>query len=137
MNAGTYLYAKLSATAGVTALVGTRIYPMLMPQEADYPAIVYSVSNRPLDGNMKDVDAYHDRATVTFNYWADIQFGQDAYTTLEAIDAAVRVALDFTSGTSGGIVCEGSRYLSSDDIFREDRLLLGRVATYELILKNA
>lgn len=136
MKAGNYIYAKLTATAGVTALVSTRIYPMIMPDKVAYPAIVYSVSNRPMDGNMKDRAAYHDTATVVFNFWADIQFGQDAYTSLDAIDAAVRTAIDFVTATAGGVTCETCKYIGSEDIFSEDRLLLGRAATYQLVTKN-
>ena len=44
----TRLVAKLKATAAVTALVSTRIYPMLRPQGTALPAIVYGVtSNTP------------------------------------------------------------------------------------------
>lgn len=136
MRAGNYIYAKLTATAGVTALVSTRIYPMLMPEKEVYPAIVYSVSNSPLDSNMKDRAGYHDRATVTFNFYADIQFGQDAYTSLDAIDAAVRTALDFVTATAGGVTCETCKYLGSEDNISEDRLLLVRVATYQMTTKN-
>lgn len=136
MNAGNYIYAKLTATAGVTNLVSTRVYPMLMPQKQVYPAIVYSVANRPLDANMKDRAAYHDQATVSFTYWADIQFGQDAYTSLDAIDSAVRTALDFVSATAGSVTVETCKYMGSEDVFSEDRLLLGRQATYQLTIKN-
>lgn len=136
MRAGNYIYAKLTATAGVTNLVQSRIYPLLMPEKQFYPAIVYSVSNRPLDANMKDRAAYHDVATVSFTYWADIQFGQDAYTSLDAIDAAVRTAIDFVSATAGGVTCETCKYIGSEDVFSEDRLLLGRQATYQLTTKN-
>ena len=136
MNAGNYIYAKLTATAGVTALVSTRIYPVLMPQEAAYPAIIYSVSNRPMDRSTKDRDADHDTATVSFSFWADIQFGQDAYTSLDAIDSAVRIALDYVAGTAGGVVVGACKYMGSEDVFSEDRLLLGRQATYQLTTKN-
>jgi Protein of unknown function (DUF3168) len=136
MNTGNYIYAKLTATAGVTALVSTRIYPVLMPDKLDYPAIVYSVSNRPLDANMKDRGPYHDQATVTFNFWADVKYGQDGYTSLDAIDAAVRAALDFVTATAGGVTCETCKYIGSEDIFSEDRLLIGRAANYQMTIKN-
>jgi hypothetical protein len=107
-----------------------------MPQEAVFPAIIYSVSNKPLDNNSKDRAAAHDVATVVFNFWADIKYGQDAYTSLDAIDAAVRTALDFVSATAGGVTTETCKYLGSEDVFSEDRLLLGRQATYQLTTKN-
>jgi hypothetical protein len=135
MNTGKYIYGKLSGTAGVTALVSTRIYPMILPQDAIYPAIVYSVDNKPLDSNMKDRAGYHDRATVTLNIWADVKFGQAAYTSLDQIDTAVRTAMDFQTGTSNGVTCETCKYMGSEDIYSEDRLLIGRSATYVLTIK--
>lgn len=41
MSAETALVAALDAAAGVTALVGTRIYPDARPMETALPAIVY------------------------------------------------------------------------------------------------
>ena len=136
MKAGNYIYSKLTATAGVTALVSTRIYPVVMPQDAAFPAIVYSVSNKPLDSNAKDRAAAHDTAIVTFNYWADVKYGQDGYTALDSIDVAVRTAIDFVTGTAGSVTVEGCKFLGSEDMFSEDRLLIGRAATYQLITKN-
>lgn len=137
MKAGNYIFSKLSDTSAVTALVSTRIYPVIMPQEAVFPAIIYSVSNKPLDANMKDRGPYHDQATVVFNFWADIKYGQDAYTSLDAIDVAVRNAIDFVSDTAGGVTCETCKYIGGEDMFSEDRLLLGRAVTYQLTTKNA
>lgn len=41
MSAETALYAALVARAGLTALVGTRIYPDAIPEDATLPAVVY------------------------------------------------------------------------------------------------
>lgn len=109
---------------------------MLIPQNAALPAVAYSVSNRPLDANAKDRAAAHDVATVTFNIWADAAFEQDAYSKLDAIDSAIRTALDFVSGTSGGVTCEFCKYITSDDIINEERTLFGRVSTYQVTIKN-
>jgi len=136
MKAGNYIYSKLTATAGVTALVSMRVYPMILPQEQVFPAIVYMVENKPLDPNAKDKAAAHDTATVTLNYWAEVKYGQDAYTSLDNIDVAVRAAIDFVEGTAGGVVCEFCKYIGSQDIYSEDRLLLGRAATYQITTKN-
>lgn len=42
MSAETVLKATLDGAAGVTALVGTRIYPDIRPQDDALPAIVYT-----------------------------------------------------------------------------------------------
>lgn len=45
MSAETQLYATLSAHAGLTALVGTRIYPDAIPENSALPAVVYIRAN--------------------------------------------------------------------------------------------
>lgn len=42
MSAETELYAALSAASGLVALVGTRIYPDILPEEHQFPAVVYT-----------------------------------------------------------------------------------------------
>ncbi len=42
MSAETELYAALSGASAVTALVSTRIYPDVVPQEQTVPAIAYA-----------------------------------------------------------------------------------------------
>lgn len=43
MSAETELYAVLAGSAGLAALVGTRIYPDAIPEDQALPAAVYSV----------------------------------------------------------------------------------------------
>ena len=43
MSIETALYATLSAASGVTALVSTRIYPNLVPEDTANPCIEYSL----------------------------------------------------------------------------------------------
>lgn len=42
MSAETLLYAALSGNAGVSSLVGARIYPEFVPQEQDPPFVAYT-----------------------------------------------------------------------------------------------
>ena len=41
MNYEQALVTKLEATSAITSLVGTRIYPNVMPEDADLPALAY------------------------------------------------------------------------------------------------
>ncbi len=43
MKAGDIVYGQLTTTAGVTTLVGSRVYPLEVPLEADLPALHYDV----------------------------------------------------------------------------------------------
>ena len=99
MKVGRYIYSKLTADSGVSALVATRVYPVLMPQNAAYPAIVYNVAKAPLDRG-KDCDGVYMTATVQITAWAEWIDGQNAYDKLDAIEAAILAALDYTSGTA-------------------------------------
>lgn len=44
MSIETDVYAALSGAAGVTALIGTRIYPNVRPQDSDVPCVVFDRS---------------------------------------------------------------------------------------------
>lgn len=136
MNIGRYIYGKLSNTTAITDLVGTRIYPVFLPMGAEYPAIVYTASNNPLDRGMKTEPADHDKAAVSFFIWADHAQGQEAYDLIDDIDSALRTALDFVVGTESGVTVEDCKYLGSQDGRDEDRLLFMRKADYTFTTKN-
>ena len=94
------LYAKLSGDAGVSALVGTRIYPLLMPQEPTLPAIVYQrISTVPL-GQSHQGGNHLNRARM--------QLACHATTILAAKQLAQAVwrALDGDSGTWSNVTVQ-------------------------------
>jgi hypothetical protein len=87
MTAEEVLVARLKATPGVTALVGTRVYPMEAPQGAPTPWIVYQrVSTNPF-GVLRGSSGLDD-PRVQFNAWAD------TYSTAYAVAIQVRQSLD-------------------------------------------
>lgn len=47
MDAGSAVYSDLSRDPTVSGLVGTRIYPRMIPQDADLPAIAYLIPSDP------------------------------------------------------------------------------------------
>jgi hypothetical protein len=52
MSLGTLVYDMLANDAGVAAIVGTRIYPVLLPQDTLYEAITYQrISSTPQNGS--------------------------------------------------------------------------------------
>ena len=60
------LYTRLSTFAGLTALVSTRIYPVIMPQGIDKPALVYQLISSTRESCMvKDVGLVRARFPVT------------------------------------------------------------------------
>jgi len=135
MKAGQYIYAKLTAATAVTDLVGTRIYPVFLPQNAEYPAIVYLVDNEPHTVT-KDTPADLDIARVKFHFWASAAQGENGYQSVEDIDYAVREALDFVGGTAGTVTVELCHYDGSKDGRDDEMTLFMREASYTFITKN-
>jgi hypothetical protein len=91
MNAGAIIYARLAASSGVTAIVGTRILPMEVTQEIDLPALAYSVQLADAGEGTAPIQ----RATVTLYCMAHTEAG--------AHDLAVAVngALDEYAAVNG------------------------------------
>jgi len=90
------VYHILTNTAGVTAIVGTKIYPIGMPPGKTVPAIVYqqisSVNLTTCDG---EGDLRDDRVQIAC--WDDDPDGA------RTLGEAVRKAMASASGSHGGI----------------------------------
>lgn len=135
MRIGQYIYTKLAADSAVTALVGTRIYPVFLPQNAEYPAIVYMTENTP-HSLTKTQAADKDVAKVTFHYWASAAQGENGYEAIEDIDEAVRAALDFVEDNAGGVTVVSCHYDGSLDGRDEEMTLFLKTANYTFITTN-
>jgi hypothetical protein len=98
MSADEEIYARVSGDAGVAALVGTRVYPLLAPQGAAYPFIRYQKISRV--GEAVAFDAVNGVVNARFQF--------DAYavtfTEARAIQDAVRACLDDWRGIGGAVV---------------------------------
>lgn len=92
------LYAKLAATAGVTSLVSTRIYPDATAQVIN-PATPY-VSYSRVDGM-----PHHTMAAPAGLRFARMQYmaHADTFAAAKAIAEAVLAALDGFAGTAGTV----------------------------------
>lgn len=101
MKIGKYLVAKIQADATLNTLIGGRVYPTMMPQNAAYPAVVFTASGAPAD-NSKQQAATTDKGTVRFHIWAA------THAECEDIDAALRAALDYVPGTAGDVTVTGA-----------------------------
>jgi hypothetical protein len=98
MSADAVVYALLSGAGAVTAIVNTRIYPVVMPQSQPTPAIVYEVVSAPRMGAIDAQDTTHlTRSRVQVNLLsAD-------YVVLRTMREAVVAALQFERGSIGGV----------------------------------
>jgi Protein of unknown function (DUF3168) len=136
MIADRHIYAKLIAATGVTNLVSTRVYPVTIPQNALYPAIVYNSVYTPANAS-KTGPTQHDNCVLTIRSWAA------TYDLASSIDMAVRAALDYTDNggagsTVGGVTLDLIQWVSSIDGVEEGNSAPGggpyffREATYNL-----
>jgi hypothetical protein len=91
----TALYNYLSTYAGLTALIGTRIYPVLEPQNVKYPALVFQQISGPRVHAMGD-DPGITYPRYQFTAWAE------KHTEAVAVAKQVRLAFENYSGTMGG-----------------------------------
>lgn len=112
------LYAKLTATAGVTSLVGTRIYPTGSAQATD-PSQTYLTYERATG------QPYHTHDGPGGLRWARLTYmaHSPSYATAKAVAAAVLAALDGFTGTVGTVRIEAVRSESDmiDDYDPETR----------------
>jgi hypothetical protein len=94
MTIGTDLYTKLTGTAGVAALVGTRVYPMRLPPGAAMPAITYSRVSGAREQALAGA-SFLPHPVFEISCWATTYAGADA------LAAAVRTAIDGWIPTGG------------------------------------
>ncbi|WP_292366074.1 MULTISPECIES: DUF3168 domain-containing protein [unclassified Methanoculleus] len=87
--------AVLAANAGVTALVGQRIYPDRLPTEPTLPALTYSLISEVLDAHISG----DRRARVQVSCWDDPEehAGVRSPATVTAVAEAVISALSRTA----------------------------------------
>lgn len=90
------LYAHLVGTAGVAALVSTRIYPQTIPQDVALPAIAYQrISGVREYSQSGPSQLAHPRFQLTCQ--------AATYAGAKALANAVRAALSGYKGTMGGV----------------------------------
>lgn len=87
MSAETVLYATLSAASAVTALVGARIYPDIVPNDEARPAVAYArIETDP-------VITMHSSAPVAETVVLEVVCMDESRAGAEALGDAVRDAL--------------------------------------------
>jgi hypothetical protein len=87
---GETIRARLVANAAVTALVGGRIFPNVMPEGSTMPAIVYTiVSDVPENSFDGSASSRLKNATVQIDSYARASKGIGAYAGAHQVDDAV------------------------------------------------
>lgn len=122
------LYAYLSGYAGLTALVGTRIYPRLLPDEPTYPAVTYHrISGRNIRTLAPPTVAAVE-ARFQFSCWGL------AYADARNVASQIEDALqDFTGKMGGGVTVLDSNAFTGSDQF-DGRVKVHHVPVDAMIL---
>jgi len=124
MLAGKAIYYLLSNNDGLSALVGTRVFPEIAEQNTALPYVVYTIrSNEPSDTQRGPSEL--DTASVEVNCFAE------TYQTAIAISVAVRAAIDRAKGTYSGVNVQSIQYLSEVMGFDEMRRVYFVTADYQ------
>ena len=91
------IYSRLAGFAQLSALVGTRIYPVIAPEKATMPYLVYS---------REDSQSFHNFGETLDNCFATYSFASSAkeYKQARAVTEAVREALKFWTSTGPPVV---------------------------------
>jgi len=117
-NAGNVIYTKLTNTAGVTALVSTRIRPSRAAQTDVYPYIIYEKISEP-SLQSKDGNSGWYKARYQLSMLAT------SLASVQAIADAVRTALDGAGGTIAGFTVQRITFVDERDIFNDNSAIDG------------
>ena len=112
------IYNKLSNTANVTAIVGTKIYPFLAISKVVEPYIVFEqTAIEPTD----DKDGVSDLDTILFN----VEMYSKTPSELEDLATKVRTVFDRFSGTVETIVVQSIQFTGEDGGYADaDRVFM-------------
>ena len=104
---GKLIYSRLSTDGAILAYVGSKIYPDIVPQNVQYPFVVYTITNStPVDykdgqSNLEEIELQIDVYTQNYDDTQDL-------TNL------IRNRLDRFVGTVEGVEVQSIKYTASD-----------------------
>jgi hypothetical protein len=106
------LAAKVTGTTAISALIGSRYYPIRLPERVTYPAVQYQrISGPRVRSHTGPSSLAHPRFQLTV--WAT------SYASAKAVATQLRIALDGFKGTLSGIRVDEIRLESDRDDYDE------------------
>ena len=107
MNVGKAIYSILSTNAALAEYVGTRIFPEMAPEDAEFPFLVYSVlSTEP--GDTKSGSSTIDVSQI------ETYAVSPNYSDCMDVSEAARAALDRNGGNFSDVAIQSIQYVSAD-----------------------
>jgi hypothetical protein len=104
---GKLIYSRLSTDGAILAYVGSKIYPDIVPQNVQYPFVVYTITNStPVDykdgqSNLEEIELQIDVYTQNYDDTQDLA-------------NLIRNRLDRFVGTIEGVEVQSIKYTASD-----------------------
>ena len=114
------LFSRLTAVAGVTALVSQRVYPVQLPQNPTLPAVTYEVLSE------RRLNTFRGPLGLPGTLMRVCSWGL-TYAAAKDLARQVRLALDGWQGTSSGETVQASILERQQDLY-EDEVQVHRVA---------
>jgi len=112
MSAETELYAALTSQAGLTALVGNRIYPDAIPENVALPAVVFVRASTQPTHTLGGV-LVCEFVSFTLTAWAESRAAAEA--VADQISAALALSQNLPLGRSSGFDNEVGLYAVTVD----------------------
>ena len=107
MNEGKAIYSILTENAGVSAIVGNKVYAQIAAQGAAFPFVVYVLQdNSPSD--TKSGPSTLDEVRY------DIVAAAETYASLSSLTERIRLALDRYTGDLGGVEIDSIQFIDLD-----------------------
>lgn len=125
---GEAIYYVLQTTSAITNVVDDRVYPVVVPQKVEFPAIVYTKASSDAE-NTKDEVSTIENATV------QIKVMHPSMVKVKDLGAAVRKAFDNLSGTINGIEIDTTKYQGATVIYDEDAQVFMNIITFNFFYK--
>lgn len=107
------LFTILSAHPGLSALVGSRIYPLILPQNPAYPALTYQRVSGPREQS-------HDGPSGLARPRFQVSCWHPDFDQAKAAAEQVRLALAGYRGIVGGLEIEGIQVENELDLYDPD-----------------
>ena len=107
MNEGKAIYTILTEDAGVSAVVGNKVYPQIAAQGAAFPFVVYVLQDNSPSDTKSGVSTLDE-----IRY--DIVAAAETYASLSSLTERIRLALDRYTGTVSGVVVDSIQFIDLD-----------------------
>jgi hypothetical protein len=103
---GKLIYSRLSTDGEILAYVGSKIYPDIVPQNVQYPFVVYTIVNSlPVD--FKDGQSNLEEITLQVDVYTQ------NYDDTQELSNLIRNRLDRFVGTVEGVEVQSIKYMSA------------------------